>query len=135
MAHAISGYPGACKNIHGHSYELHVTVTVNDRNNFYIPAPGFVFDFKELKQLIKENVLKTFDHKLVLSERYIGEHPDVINNENLVNWSVEPSAENLLIYIERTIDSKLPAAIQLAELKLYETKDSYARWVNTAIHA
>ena len=27
MAHAIHGYAGACKHIHGHSYELHVTVT------------------------------------------------------------------------------------------------------------
>lgn len=27
MAHAIHGYAGACKNIHGHSYELEVTVS------------------------------------------------------------------------------------------------------------
>ena len=30
MAHAIYGYNGRCKNIHGHSYELHVTVTGRD---------------------------------------------------------------------------------------------------------
>lgn len=52
MAHAIYGYPGSCKNIHGHSYELQVTVTRDIEPQNYIPAPGFILDFKELKQFI-----------------------------------------------------------------------------------
>lgn len=53
MAHAIYGYPGACKNIHGHSYELHVTVSADYKKRSYIPDTGFIIDFKELKKNCK----------------------------------------------------------------------------------
>ena len=44
MAHAIHGYAGACKNIHGHSYELEVTVSGCTTKDEYIPAPVYVPD-------------------------------------------------------------------------------------------
>jgi 6-pyruvoyltetrahydropterin/6-carboxytetrahydropterin synthase len=131
MAHAIHGYNGACKNIHGHSYELHVTVTTGDNNHNYIPAPGFILDFKELKQIVNAGIIKTFDHKLVLSADYLAINPAIKTHENLVEWQVEPTAENLLIYTMLTLQEKLPAAVKLVKLKLYETKDSFAEWTNT----
>ena len=67
MAHAIYGYLGACKNIHGHSYELHVTVTTSEQVKEFIPAPGFIIDFKEIKQVVFASVIQSLDHKLVLS--------------------------------------------------------------------
>ena len=130
MAHAIHGYAGACKNIHGHSYELHVTLTsVNDTNDF-IPAPGFVIDFKEIKKLVNITLTELFDHKLILSRDFLQENPSLSSQENLVIWQAEPSAENILLYIKQTLCKKLPAEIQLAHLKLYETKNSYAEWIN-----
>ncbi len=130
MAHAIHGYPGACKNIHGHSYELHVTVTAEAHVQNYIPAPGFILDFKELKHLVTAAIIHTFDHKLVLSQAYLQSNPAFISAENLVSWEAEPTAENLLLYIKNTINKKLPADVQLVQLKLFETKDSYAEWTN-----
>jgi len=50
MARAIHSYAGACKNIHGHFYELQVTVSGKEWGDEYIPAPAFIFDFKELIQ-------------------------------------------------------------------------------------
>jgi len=133
MAHALLGYAGSCKNIHGHSYKLHITVSSGKKEQDYIPAPGFILDFKELKELVVVHVIRTFDHKLVLSKDYVAEHPDICTQENLVTWEAEPTAENLLIYIQRTLSAKLPLTVKLAEVKLYETSDSYARWVNTNI--
>lgn len=130
MAHAINGYPGACKNIHGHSYELRVTVTAGNFNQGYIPSPGFILDFKVLKQIVTAEVIKTFDHKLVLSSDYLQLNPSLTTHENLVIWDVEPTAENLLIYIMQVVSGKLPENINLVKLKLYETKDSYAEWTN-----
>ena len=75
MAHAIHGYAGACKNIHGHSYELQVTVSGRTPNDEYIPARGFIFDFKELKQLVARCVINRFDHKIILSQDYLTTHP------------------------------------------------------------
>jgi 6-pyruvoyltetrahydropterin/6-carboxytetrahydropterin synthase len=130
MAHAIHGYAEACKNIHGHSYELHVTVvSVNDAND-YIPAPGFVIDFKKIKKLVDTTVTEIFDHKLILSRNFLQQYPSFSSQENLVTWEAEPSAENMLLFLKQTLCKKFPAEIKLAHLKLYETKDSYAEWIN-----
>jgi 6-pyruvoyltetrahydropterin/6-carboxytetrahydropterin synthase len=128
MAHAICSYPGTCKNIHGHSYELHVTIAGEKPNDYFIPTPGFITDFKELKQLVGSSIIQTFDHKLLLSKAYMESHPAIASEENLLVWEAEPTAENLLIYIQRCISKKLNEGVKLVALKLYETKDSYAEW-------
>lgn len=133
MAHAIDGYSGACKNIHGHSYELHVTIALAKESDGYIPSPGFVLDFKELKKIITEIVITKLDHKLVLSNVFIAKQPHFLSQENLVNWEAEPTVENLLIYLQDAITTALPITVILAALKLYETADSYAEWINTNI--
>lgn len=130
MAHAINGYDGPCCAIHGHSYELHVTVTTVANNGDYFSPPGFVIDFKELKQLVKQAVIEKLDHKLVLSRAYLDLHPSIEPLENLVVWEVEPSAENILVYTKNSIGGILPPGSRLYSLKLFETKDSYAEWVD-----
>lgn len=130
LAHAIEGYSGACKDIHGHSYELHVTVSGMEAKEDYFPNTGFFLDFKELKLQVAESILKKLDHKLVLSKNYILNHPEIGSHENLVVLEAEPSAENLLIYIRRILKEALSPAIKLFELKLFETKDSYTRWID-----
>lgn len=130
MAHAIHGYAGACKNIHGHSYELEVTVSGCTTKDEYILAPGFIIDFKELKQLVTDSIIRMIDHKLVLSQDYIAEHPSIRSQENLVMLAAEPTAENLLIHFQQILLQALPSGSKLVELKLYETKDSFARWMD-----
>jgi 6-pyruvoyltetrahydropterin/6-carboxytetrahydropterin synthase len=129
MAHALNGYAGACRNIHGHSYELHVTVSGRETHNGYIPALGIIIDFKELKSWVKTRIVDTFDHKIVLSRDYITQHPELRHLENLFIMEAEPSAENLLHYMQQKLLSELPINIKLCELKLYETRDSYAKWI------
>ena len=129
-AHAIHGYNGHCRNIHGHSYELHVTViSANDQGN-YLPAPGFIIDFKEIKKLVTSSVIEIFDHKVLLSRDFILANPAFASQENLVTWETEPTAENMLLFIKQTLNEKLPAEVTLVQLKLFETKDSYAEWIN-----
>ncbi|MEQ1797341.1 MAG: 6-carboxytetrahydropterin synthase [Lacibacter sp.] len=133
MAHAIDGYDGVCKNIHGHSYELYVTVGSDDQGDEFIPAPGFILDFKELKSIVNASVIDVFDHKLLLSTGYLAKHPYVQSQENLVLWEAEPTAENLLIYMQRIIRQQLPAEMKLTQLKLYETNNSFATWTNGSL--
>ena len=129
MAHAIHGYDGACKNIHGHSYELHVSISSTEMNEDFIPAPGFIIDFKKLKQLINSTIVDKFDHKLILSNAYMDKQKTILTEENLIKWEVEPTVENLLIYIVKILSEKLAGNLKLIKLKLHETKDSYAEWV------
>ncbi len=129
MAHAIHGYQGACKNIHGHSYELHVTLGTSSVQKEYIPSPGFIIDFKQIKNLVNVALIEKFDHSLVLSEAYLKDHPTNHIHDNLIVWDVEPSAENILLYMQDVLNAKLPSEIKLLQMKLYETKDSFAEWI------
>ncbi len=133
MAHAIHGYEGACKNIHGHSYELHVSVCAANGNRDYIPAPGFVVDFSEIKKIVNKTVIEKFDHKLVLSETFLSVNPSFALQENLVSWQMEPTVENMLVFMMKNLSAHFPASLLLAALKLYETKNSYAEWMNDNI--
>ncbi|MBL0202295.1 MAG: 6-carboxytetrahydropterin synthase [Chitinophagaceae bacterium] len=129
MAHAIYGYAGACKNIHGHSYELHVTVSAEGDETVYIPPPGFMADFKDIKKWVQAAVIEKMDHSLLLSPDFIAANPTVSSLKNLVIFEAEPTAENLLIQIRLILVKILPVNLKLIRLKLFETKDSYAEWI------
>jgi 6-pyruvoyltetrahydropterin/6-carboxytetrahydropterin synthase len=129
MAHAIHGYPGKCKDIHGHSYELHVTVASHDKNKNFLPGAGLVIDFRELKHIVNDGLVRQLDHKLVLSGDFMKAH-SLAQADNLLQWEHEPSAENILVYIQRLLREKMPQHIRLIKLKLFETNDSYAEWIN-----
>lgn len=128
-AHAIHGYSGACKNIHGHSYELHVTIASVNNSNDYIPAPGFLIDFKEIKNIVNSTITVNFDHKIILSKNFIEANPALPSLENIFLWDFEPTAENMLVFIKNCLNDHLPIGIKLVRLKLFETKNSYAEWV------
>ncbi|MFZ7116445.1 MAG: 6-pyruvoyl trahydropterin synthase family protein [Bacteroidota bacterium] len=128
MAHAINGYEGACRHIHGHSYQLYVSVSFAKDGPEFISSPGFIIDFKVLKQIVESAVVGVLDHKLVLSKDYLSNKPYVELLENLIVWEFEPTVENILLYIKDAIRSELPVDLRLTALKLYETKDSYSEW-------
>lgn len=131
MAHAVHGYAGRCRHIHGHSYELQVTVAATEQPDTYLPAPGFIVDFKQLKQWVHAAIIDKLDHGLVLSKDFLVAHPEMSAHENLRVWEMEPTAENMLLYIQSELKAILPAAIQLTKLKLYETRDSFAEWTRS----
>lgn len=127
-AHAILNYPGACGHIHGHSYELHVTVRRPESKDNFINGQGLLMDFKELKEIVKKSVIEKFDHHLILSTAFVQANPNV-PPISLIQFEVEPTAENLLIFIRNQIRGALPAPIELCALTLWETRDSYAQWL------
>lgn len=127
-AHALYKYPGSCQNIHGHSYELHVTVQARRAVEDYVPGLGIIIDFKDLKMHVQEAVIKALDHKLILSKAYLAKTKCVFSSNELVVFDFEPTAENLLIFSRNQIRSALPEHVQLNSLRLYETRDSFADW-------
>jgi len=129
MAHALFNYNGACKNIHGHSYRLFVTVMGTPINDMKNHENGMVIDFNKLKQIVKENIINDFDHAIVLF--------DNIQNQNLIKQipaqknvltKYQPTCENMLIDFANRIIDKLPQNISLFSLKLQETITSVAEW-------
>lgn len=55
-AHQLKGYDGDCRNLHGHNYEVTVTVAANKLNEI-----GIALDFKKLKAALDE-VIAPYDH-------------------------------------------------------------------------
>ncbi len=127
-AHAIYRYPGGCSRIHGHSYELHVTIEPMKGVPGYIGGLGIIYDFKELKAMVNEEVIKLLDHRLILSRQYLQANKGVLSPDEVVVFDVEPTAENLLVFIHEKVAGCLPGSVKLKSLRLWETKDSYAEW-------
>ncbi|MEZ4890973.1 MAG: 6-carboxytetrahydropterin synthase [Crocinitomicaceae bacterium] len=129
MAHALEGYNGLCKNIHGHTYVLHVTVLGKPIDENSNPENGLVMDFGDLKKIVKKGVLDTFDHALVIKEgSSILKSLNLTENERLITTPFQPSCENLLIHYVGIIKSLLPQQVKLVAVRLNETPTSYAEW-------
>ncbi len=130
MAHALFGYDGPCKNIHGHTYHLHVTVAGHINTTAGDAKQGLVIDFGVIKQITVDNVISKFDHALVLHkdapysiDRFLPE-----NFEKVILLAVQPSCENLMLHFKSLIAADLPAEVKLVKMRLEETPTSYAEW-------
>ena len=130
-AHALKGYDGLCKHIHGHSYVLLVTVIgepIQDPNS---PKLGMVVDFGDLKRIVKKEIVDKMDHCLILNEK--GSKAQALLNsdemfERVVTVSYQPTSENMLIDFVERLKNKLPKNIALKHMLLRETITSYAEW-------
>ncbi len=129
MAHALDGYNGLCKNIHGHTYHLRVTVSGSVHNDDKQPDNGMVIDFGNLKQLVREEILDKFDHSLVLKDTSAFlQSGSIPSGEKLIRTPFQPSCENLLIHFVSAIEHTLPPEVRLVAMRLDETPTSYAEW-------
>lgn len=130
MAHALLGYDGLCKNIHGHSYTLVVTIKGNAVRDAGSPKNGMLIDFKDLKNIIKENIVQKFDHALVLNEDTPGDLLEMLkkNYDKIVVTPYQPTTENMIVDFAGQISKLLPSHIVLHSLRLRETPTSYAEW-------
>ena len=97
-AHRLPRYEGPCFHLHGHSYELHVTLEMP-----VDPESGMTLDFFRLEEVVRDRILSRLDHKNI--------------NDTLDN----PTAENIAIWIWNELKPVFPAMI---EIKLHETSDS-----------
>ena len=129
--HALYGYDGKCKNVHGHSYKLSVTVIgkpISDTKNVKY---GMVIDFGDLKKIVKEDIVNVFDHATVFNKNtphveLAKELEDRGHNVLLVDY--QPTSEMMVIDFSRKIKRRLPENIDLYSLKLQETDSSFAEW-------
>jgi len=102
---------GKCNNpnFHGHNYELIVKLTGTPN-----PETGYVYDLKKLSDLIKENILKIFDHKNL--------NEDVAEFKNL-----NPTAENISIVVYNILRARIEPEYDL-KITLYETERNYVEY-------
>lgn len=128
MAHALYNYDGKCKYIHGHSYKLYVTVLGKVTHKIGEIKDGMVIDFSVLKKTVNEKIVDIYDHSLVVNEHDSRDFSQPEYNERTIYFNVQPTCENLLLRFKEIIEEDLPNGLSLANVKLYETEDSYAEW-------
>lgn len=129
--HALYGYDGKCKNVHGHSYKLSVTVIgqpITDPNHVKL---GMVIDFGDLKKIVKEEIVDLFDHASVFNKNtpHIHLANELKNNgHHVILVDYQPTSENMIADFAQKIKLRLPENIKLFSLRLQETETSFAEW-------
>lgn len=131
-AHALFGYEGKCKNIHGHSYKLYVTIIGIPNSQENHPEAGMVIDFGDLKKIVNSRIIEPLDHAILLNKntphKKLGE--DLLaQGHKVILTDFQPTCENMLIDFVDKIQKDLPEDISLVKLKLYETENSYGEWI------
>ncbi|SDX60609.1 6-pyruvoyltetrahydropterin/6-carboxytetrahydropterin synthase [Flavobacterium gillisiae] len=129
--HALYGYDGKCKNVHGHSYKLSVTVIGSPIENRNDVKFGMVIDFTDLKKIVKEEIVDQFDHATVFNETtpHVELAHELKNRgHHVILVDYQPTSENMVIDFAQRIIGRLPADIRLFSLKLQETDSSFAEW-------
>lgn len=130
-AHALWGYDGKCREIHGHSYRLFVTIKgepISDEQN---PKLGMVMDFGELKSIVAREITDRLDHSFVMRRTEQAEAlAEAMGSQftNVVLVDYQPTCENMLIDFAARLKAALPKGVTLHSLRLHETATSYAEW-------
>jgi 6-pyruvoyltetrahydropterin/6-carboxytetrahydropterin synthase len=130
MAHALYNYDGLCRNIHGHTYLLEVTLQGENYKNPGQPKDGMVMDFGMLKKLVKNKIVHVFDHALLVNSLFPPEHIEAFKKatERLIVVDFQPTSENMVVYFAQILQPELPENVTLFSIRLFETATSYAEW-------
>ena len=118
MAHTLDGYDGPCREIHGHSYRLFVTVKGRPKDDPSDSKCGMVIDFGDLKRIVAEQIVGRYDHALVMRR----------TESKLEVTDYQPTCENMVADFAARIAARLPEGVTLHSVRLHETATSFAEW-------
>ena len=97
---------GKCYNLHGHNYELFITVTGKIN-----PKTGFVIDLKNLKHIVQVKIIQKLDHK------------DMNNVDFMKNLVC--STENLCVKIWQELEAPIKElGAKIYKIKINETENN-----------
>ena len=123
-AHILTNHQGLCKNLHGHTYRVDLSVTQQEDDK-----SDMVIDFKDLKRVATEVVCDRFDHAFIYSAESAGEREIASVVERLGMKTAEipfrSTAENLARLFYGELKKRIPG---LASVKVWETLDSCAEY-------
>lgn len=135
-AHMLSGHEALCKNLHGHTYKVQVTVVGDPIESG--SSMSMVIDFKHLKMAINTVITEKFDHAVIFSAENYRNAPE----EELYAWAQKygmryfvmmgrTTAEQMAYYFSHKIEDYLKHELELKNIhycacRVYETPTSYA---------
>ena len=123
-AHILTNHGGLCKNLHGHTYRVDVSVTQPECD-----TKDMVIDFKDLKRLATEAICDRFDHAFIYNTGSTGECEIAAvverNGMRTVAIPFRSTAENLARHFFETL---APLVAGLSSVRVWETADSCAEY-------
>lgn len=130
--HALFGYDGLCKNVHGHSYKLAVTILGKPITDSSDVKFGMVMDFSDLKAIVNKLIVKPFDHATVLNIN--SPHKELADamekrGHKIIRVPYQPTSEMMILDFAEKISTALPNHLKLQRLVLRETETSFAEWL------
>ncbi len=107
-AHRLVEYEGNCERLHGHNWQVEITVESEE-----LDSRGMALDFRVMKSALGE-ILSRMDHK------YLNEVPpfDGLN----------PSSENIARHIYEEMEGKIAAPVRLSRVTVWESEDAWAEY-------
>lgn len=130
--HALFGYDGLCKNVHGHSYKLAVTILGKPITDSSDVKFGMVMDFSDLKAIVNKLIVKPFDHATVLNinspHKELADAMEKRGNK-IIRVPYQPTSEMMILDFAEKISTALPNHLKLQRLVLRETETSFAEWL------
>ena len=115
-AHMLEGYDGLCREIHGHSYRLFVTVKGEPQSDPNSPKLGMVMDFGVLKRIVNEQIVDRLDHSLMMRNTLAAEDTVAALGARftrVVLTEYQPTCENMLADFAERLLGALPDDIEL----------------------
>ena len=130
-AHALMGYDGRCRNIHGHSYEMRVTIKGMPIDDPSSPKYGMVMDFGDLKKIVNEEIVDHYDHAFIINDQMPKDFIEEVKRhyERIIVLPYQPTTELMLLDFSKKIKKRLPENVSLVKIFLKETEGSYAELI------
>ena len=123
-AHVLTNHQGLCKNLHGHTYRVDVSVSQSEDDQC-----DMVIDFKDLKGIANEVICDRFDHAFIYNTESAGEREIAAvvekNGMRTVAIPFRSTAENLARMFFNDLKPRIPG---LAAVRVWETADSCAEY-------
>jgi 6-pyruvoyltetrahydropterin/6-carboxytetrahydropterin synthase len=121
-AHRLQKHAGECRNLHGHTYKVRVTITAG-----CLDAMDMIMDFSHIKKIVWNEVLSGYDHCTILE--ISDPLYDLLKGEDIkvMPYNCSPTAEAMSMYIFNQITFALKGCgVQLVSVIVWETPDNFA---------
>ena len=128
-AHILTNHQGMCRNLHGHTYRVDVSVRrVSAAPDADTPS-DMVIDFKDLKKVIEDAVVSRFDHAFIYNETSAAESEiaAVVAKHGMRTVALpwRSTAENLARHFFTELSARVPG---VSSVKVWETPVSCAEY-------
>jgi 6-pyruvoyltetrahydropterin/6-carboxytetrahydropterin synthase len=130
--HRIPNHKSVCKNLHGHRYAIEVTLKGKINSNTNESDFGMVMDFKDVKELIKNNIVDQWDHAFIVfkEDQVILDFLNNLDNHKTIIFPLVPTVENMALVAMEKLKSifkeKYGKLILPIKVRLYETPNNWA---------